>query len=436
MKYRNIVSCQFSTKAVRGMHFHQDPEIIYVLDGTLEVDYEDSSHFLRTDDFMLINSNVRHEYHSDGDVLLGSVFIDHAMLTEIFGGEELCFWCNSAEEKSAGYDKMRYYIRLIFNYYQTTEGQGIALKNSIFYQLIYLITTDFIVKKGMLHYDSAQWNKDARMNEIMNFIMTNYSEPITLKELSERLYLSNTYLSKYIKQNFGMSFLKLLNNIRLEHAVSDLLYTDKTVLKIAMENGFSNQAGFNHAFKESYHTTPAEYRQQMQGKRSQTGHGETDKNVMDRVEQYLISNFVEPPDVEDSTVMTVDVDADHREILERRWCRLINIGRASDLMRFDVREQVRMLKENLHFEYVRFWGILSRDMMVELKEHNTRYNFKAIDQVFDFLVGLSLKPHVELGFKDNEIFGKIDPEMLKKPGATPWMSCGKTGPFWKRSSNI
>ena len=61
-----------------------------------------------------------------------------------------------------------------------------------------------------------------------------------------------------------MSFLKLLNNIRLEKAVSELLYTDKTVLKIAMECGFSNMAGFNHVFKESYHMNPTEYRLQAQ----------------------------------------------------------------------------------------------------------------------------------------------------------------------------
>ena len=56
--------------------------------------------------------------------------------------------------------------------------------------------------------------------------MSNYREPITLKGLADRLYLSHTYLSKYIKQEFRDEvFLKLLNNIRLEHAVSDLLYT-------------------------------------------------------------------------------------------------------------------------------------------------------------------------------------------------------------------
>lgn len=45
MKYENIVKCQFSTKTEREMHFHQDIEILYVLDGSLEVEYEDGTHF-------------------------------------------------------------------------------------------------------------------------------------------------------------------------------------------------------------------------------------------------------------------------------------------------------------------------------------------------------------------------------------------------------
>ena len=47
MKYENIVKCQFSTKTEREMHFHQDIEILYVLDGSLEVEYEDGTHFLK-----------------------------------------------------------------------------------------------------------------------------------------------------------------------------------------------------------------------------------------------------------------------------------------------------------------------------------------------------------------------------------------------------
>lgn len=116
----------------------------------------------------------------------------------------------------------------------------------------------------MKQYDGLRGIHDERMNEILGYLMSNFNREISLSELAEHLYLSVPYLSKYIKKNFGMSFLKLLNNIRLEKAVSELLYTDKTVLKIAMECGFSNMAGFNHVFKESYHMNPTEYRLQAQ----------------------------------------------------------------------------------------------------------------------------------------------------------------------------
>lgn len=89
MKYENIVQCQFSARKSREMHFHQDIEIIYVLEGTLELGFEDGKQFLDTDDFYLVNSNVRHEYQTDSRVLLGSLFIDYTMLTEIFGGEHI-----------------------------------------------------------------------------------------------------------------------------------------------------------------------------------------------------------------------------------------------------------------------------------------------------------------------------------------------------------
>lgn len=445
MKYENIIQCQFSTKKEQAMHFHQDIEILYVLDGSLEIEYEEEKHFLGTDQFLLVNSNVRHAYHAvrestdiqdrdardtelpggnikgtdlpdrniSGDVLVGSLFIDNTMLTEIFGGEQQFFWCDSAREHSESYEKMRYYIRQIFNYYQTVEGQGIALRNSIYYQLIYLITTDFIVKKGMSKYESLRGIQDERLNEILSYIMTNYREPITLKELADRLFLSHTYLSKYIKNNFGMSFLKLLNNIRLDHAVSDLLYTDKTILKVAMDNGFSNQAGLNHAFRETYHMTPAEYRCQMAEKLGRGEEQENSAQVMERVEQYLASNLVRTSDAADSIVQEMEIDTTRKDKVKRNWSRIINVGEASDLLRFDVREHLQYMKEQLHFEYVRFWNLLADDMMIELKEKNSQYNFKLIDQIFDFLVKIGVKPHVELGFKGRDFFvERVDLKML------------------------
>ena len=62
MQSESIVTCQFSTKPNKEMHFHQDIEIIYVLDGVLEVIFEKEEKLLKTDEFLLVNTNVRHCY--------------------------------------------------------------------------------------------------------------------------------------------------------------------------------------------------------------------------------------------------------------------------------------------------------------------------------------------------------------------------------------
>lgn len=88
------------------MHFHPDIEIIYVLDGALKVEFEAEKFHLNTDDFILVNSNVRHSWQAlSEDVLLGSLFVDSVMLREIFGGELPLFLCNSSAEESDSYKK-------------------------------------------------------------------------------------------------------------------------------------------------------------------------------------------------------------------------------------------------------------------------------------------------------------------------------------------
>ena len=51
MKYEEIIECQFSTMKDKELHFHQEPEIIYLLDGELTVSGENMSHLLKKDDF-------------------------------------------------------------------------------------------------------------------------------------------------------------------------------------------------------------------------------------------------------------------------------------------------------------------------------------------------------------------------------------------------
>ena len=47
-----------------------------------------------------------------------------------------------------------------------------------------------------------------------------------------------------------------------------------------------------------------------------------------------------------------------------------------------------MLQEDIPFEYIRFHGILSDDMMVYSEDYNgnSQYNFNYVDELIDFLL--------------------------------------------------
>ena len=402
MEHREIVTCHFSTIRSQSMHFHQAVEIVYLLDGILELRYESEQHVLRPNEFLLINSNVRHEYQGKGDVLLASLRIDYRQLTDLFHGEQLYFLCDSAkaEEASAGYAKLRRCVWQIFQYEQSREGQANAYRNSLYYQMIYILSSEFLVKKELQGHDFRRGNQSERMKEIFDFLTMNYREQISLQKLADQLFLSPTYLSRYIKKNLNMSFLKLLQNIRLEYAVEELVRSDKTVLKIAMDNGFSGITGFNRSFQESYGMSPTEYRQKQQESSRKEPSMELTEEMQKKIDDFLLANGAVEAETSDQDVSILEADCRERETLAKNWNQVLNIGKAQDLLRYDVCGQVRFLQKSLRFQYGRVWNVLSDEMMIRLGDYRTEYNFSLLDKEIDFLIETGLTPFLELGFRN------------------------------------
>jgi len=78
----------------------------------------------------------------------------------------------------------------------------------------------------------------------------------------------------------------------------------------------------------------------------------------------------------------------------------VGAGRANEGLRADWQHQLREVKRTCGFRYLRFHGLLSDDMGVyfEDKAGNPIYNWQYIDQLFDFLLSINVKPFVELSF--------------------------------------
>ncbi len=102
-------------------------------------------------------------------------------------------------------------------------------------------------------------NLDPRMQEIQNYIQTNY-RTVTLSDLSEKFYLSTPYLSKYIKEKTGMTFSDMVTELRMQHACSMLKSQGLTIEQIAEEVGYPSVEHFSRQFKKIFGITPAAYR--------------------------------------------------------------------------------------------------------------------------------------------------------------------------------
>ncbi len=81
----------------------------------------------------------------------------------------------------------------------------------------------------------------------------------------------------------------------------------------------------------------------------------------------------------------------------------VGAGRANEGLRADWQRQLRKVREDCGFRYIRFHGLFCDDMGVyfEDKHGNAIYNWQYIDELFDFLQSIGMMPFVELGFMPN-----------------------------------
>ena len=100
---------------------------------------------------------------------------------------------------------------------------------------------------------------DERLSEIINFIQENYTT-VTLEQVAEEFHLSKPYVSKYIKEKSGETFVEIVTGIKMKKARTLLKNTSMTVENIAGTVGYENVEHFNRTFKKKYSITPVQYR--------------------------------------------------------------------------------------------------------------------------------------------------------------------------------
>lgn len=89
---------------------------------------------------------------------------------------------------------------------------------------------------------------------------------LSLKTLSEKLHLSEGYISQIINKNSNKNFNDYINYLRVNDAKNMLVdsdYNNYTILAIGLESGFNSKSSFYTAFKKFTGETPSEYKKEV-----------------------------------------------------------------------------------------------------------------------------------------------------------------------------
>lgn len=101
------------------------------------------------------------------------------------------------------------------------------------------------------------------LSDIEREIKDNYASNLTLRELSQKYYVNNSYLGQVFRKKYGVSFKDYLCDYRIDKAAEALIGTDKKITIIAEEVGYKDIDYFTTKFIEKKGMSPAKYRREM-----------------------------------------------------------------------------------------------------------------------------------------------------------------------------
>ena len=123
-----------------------------------------------------------------------------------------------------------------------------------------------------LEYGSCIIRKDksekaGTASMIVDYMRRNYAS-LSMDELSQRLFLSSSYISRILKQRFGRNYIQMLTDIRMRKAQELLAVQSLSIESVSQMIGYGNARQFRRVFKETYDITPSEYRVMVDRQRS------------------------------------------------------------------------------------------------------------------------------------------------------------------------
>lgn len=254
-----------STTLEESDHSHTLCEIMYVTEGSAEVEIERRPVALMRRQFVFVDAGVRHRLLLNQSSPFGMMNIEfqlepsdgrcpgsHALtqaspaLGRMLGSPAP--YMALTDEDGAVHDLLKQIVLLADSSHRDAE------------RLCSLLAVQLTLLMARLWQSSRLPARSAHVAGALEIIKARYSGSLTALSIAQELHIHPTYLHKLFREETGYSVCEYIQRVRLERA-GELLRGEHTLREAALAVGISSPQYFSKLFKRAYGMTPGEYRQ-------------------------------------------------------------------------------------------------------------------------------------------------------------------------------
>ena len=244
-------------------HWHQGIEVSFTLDGSID-DFTISGEHFKTVPRQLLIVNTR-EIHSIQTLatnqasLALSLIFPYSYIKGLYPKISTVFldlnhpetFSPQQKEAYAALQGMMLQITLLT---QVDSDFRLLKLMTLITQSLEMILRYFAVPKATKENSPQKVYAIGRLQDVIKFISDNYQRSLTLDEIAQHVNVSKEYLARFFKKYMEITVGQYLNNVRAQHAHSDLL-KGKNLTQTALDNGFSGIRALNRAVANLYGKT-------------------------------------------------------------------------------------------------------------------------------------------------------------------------------------
>ena len=227
--------------------FHQHAELLYVESGSISMVVEGQPYTLQAGELFILFPYLTHSYQNATDTEVRLLLFDPA----VTAFTNTLLTQRPVDPFVDGRPFATMLSRAITMLRQGKVKTATGYLNAVLGEFLDMVTLQ--TRPAVSDNTTAQ---------VLEYCSAHFTEPITLKQVADALYLSPSYVSKIFSDKLRYSFREYINSLRIEKAKNLLQNTNLPMAAMMYECGFSNQSSFNRIFRDFCGTTPVQFRKQ------------------------------------------------------------------------------------------------------------------------------------------------------------------------------